>query len=215
MSNLIIFAFLASAYIVAEASFGLHNPHHSIHPLCDKAADIVFLVDDSRSIWYEHFAQELDFVQRLSARFHISSYKTRFAAVAFSSGVREIFPFGRFDTQYEVRNALGSIYQSSGSTTDTYKGIQYVREYIFPHARTDGGSQERVQARREATLAKLSGIQIFVIGIGKYLEPYHLEELASEPAARYLYSVSSFPKLLNVDLRIAEQVCLGRKAFIL
>ncbi|KAK3793901.1 hypothetical protein RRG08_033477 [Elysia crispata] len=217
MASLIRVTIFASLCVLTRAFYDPVRPGYRSRPKCGKSADIVFLVDDSRSIWFKHFNQEIDFVQRLITRFHVSSYKTRFAALTFSSGVREVFPFGRFNTEYEVRHALETIYQSNGGTTDTYKAIEYARDYTFRHARvgvpriliiiTDGGSQERQRAKLEATTAKLAGIQIFVIGIGLYLEPYHLEDLASEPTPRYLYSVSSFPKLLTVDWRIAEQVC--------
>lgn len=69
---------------------------------CIRPTEVAFLLDDSASIWDKHFTEQLNFVKDLVAKFNIGQQTTRIAVAKFSSGVKEEFPFGRYNTVSEV-----------------------------------------------------------------------------------------------------------------
>ena len=54
---------------------------------CSRPAEVVFLVDTSRSIYPLDFPHELSFVQQMIGQFDVSPNTTRVAVISFSNGV--------------------------------------------------------------------------------------------------------------------------------
>ncbi|KAH9489337.1 hypothetical protein Btru_051673 [Bulinus truncatus] len=185
---------------------------------CSHPADIVFLVDDSRSIWGPDFRKELDFVRYLVGQFEVSENKTRVALATFSEGVREQFPLWKFNSASQIQLVVDQIVQYNGGTTDIFAALRYARENLFKDARpnvphiiiliTDGVSQRENETLTEATLTKAKGIDILVIGVGS-MDVRQLKLMASQPAEDFFFTVSNFPDLTNIKSLVATQACQG------
>jgi len=124
-------------------------------------ADIVFVLDESGSIWGPHFQEQLRFVNSVVDSFDIATGKTQIGVETFASDVRIHFHLGQFTSSGSLRDAVASIAQRRGAT-ETAMALERMRTEMFStaHARsevphvaiviTDGESEDPVATAIEA-----------------------------------------------------------------
>lgn len=79
-----------------------------------KPADIVFVIDESSSIWPVHFVKLRQFIGNLTDSFDIGLNQTRIAAVTFSDKVTHRFSLDDYKNEEDVRKAVKRIDQKTG-----------------------------------------------------------------------------------------------------
>jgi len=185
---------------------------------CSQPADIAFLLDDSRTIWGPDFTRMMSFCKQLVREFTVDTQSVRVAAVTFSRGVQEQWGFGDHNTQAKVSNAFDSIRQSSGDRTETWLGLDYVRQTTFKNSLqgvpkiliiiSDGVSHDRVATFNAAQAVQAAGIEIIVIGVGDdRMDKQQLQEIASPPTDEHFFTVTQFPDLSTIEALVAQKAC--------
>ena len=187
--------------------FGLFGGPNAKNGRGSRYADVVYIMDDSGSIDRSDFQLGLKALRLLIDR-HSTSDK--YAAVKFSSNAQILFPFV---SSSQAKQKLMSVPYTAGSTY-TASALRLARTGLFRNPNsgvrspnsmlvavviTDGGSN--VNATRtlpEADTLKAIGAQVFVIGIGNYING--IEELANMASNKYthLFRVESMGSFVDI-----------------
>ncbi|KAL8560062.1 hypothetical protein ACOMHN_041531 [Nucella lapillus] len=184
---------------------------------CKRPADIVFLVDTSRYIYYRDFPLEKEFVQEVMQQFDVSPSTTRFAVVSYSQGYREEFGLGKYMSADSLSYAVGRIPFSQGGRMDSDQAIRYARDLLTRQDRqgavrviiyiTSGRATDRYKALEEAGKVKKEGILLFAVGAGRYLYNDELSQLATRNTKEFVHSVNNFTALHALGKDLGQRVC--------
>ena len=186
-----------------------------------KPADVVFLLDESSSIWIEHFTVNLKkFIKDIIHIFEISPTLTRIGALTFGNYPRLAFRLNDFTTEEEVIKAVDDIDQRGGNT-DTAGALKYMREKMFETQYggrkneiqigiviTDGESDNPTATALQARLAREQGIHLFAIGVGNAQEA-ELKNIASQPSDKFVFRVTNYGHLDTIKEMMALRTCKG------
>lgn len=190
-----------------------------------KGIDLVFLLDTSRSIWGPDFRKQLKFVENMVDEFKIGPDKhdTRVGVVTFAQTFWTQFYLRSYLDKRRVKTAIRYIRHKNGYRTNTASALKFLHSYMFhkryggrPHANhvaiiiTDGRSQKREATLEAARIAREKGIQIFAIGVGRFLDIEELEGMGSEPTGQHVFTVSSYSALGGIKDRLPSNACEGR-----
>lgn len=179
-------------------------------------ADLVFVLDESGSIWGPHFTQQLDFVQSTIEAFDVGFNRTHVGVLTFGTNNRVIFHLGKYTEEAELKKAVKAIKQARGETY-THLALKRLREDMFakqysrPWVRhvaiviTDGESNYPRETEREAQLCHDENIQVFAVGVGTAVVQKELEAIASSPDL--VFKVDSYEALDSLRLILAWKAC--------
>ena len=195
----------------------LNNMFLFSYPVCQACIDLAFVIDASGSIEASgrgNFKRCLNFVKRLVASFKISPRYARVGAVVYSSKARRMFGFKRYFKKRELMKAIDRIPYLRRGTRTGY-ALWYAQRYLFRGQRrrckrvlivmTDGRSSDRVRSRAKAL--HRSGINTFVIGIGKNYNMRQLIQIASSKRNVYVARFRNLPNIVRV---IKSKACKGK-----
>jgi collagen type VI alpha len=183
---------------------------------CGNPADIVFVLDESGSIWGPHFTKQLEFVEHVVDTFDVRPGKTHIGVLTFGTEVRIIFNVGEIRGESELKAAIKGIKQMRGET-HTHEALRRTRVEMFSGAHTrpnvphivivitDGESNFPDRTAVEAGLAHGEGLQIFAIGVGQQVNREELEAIASEPDM--VFQVDDYSVLDGLRQRLAWRAC--------
>lgn len=181
---------------------------------CNNPADVVFVLDESGSIWGPHFTDQLNFVQDIVESFDVRPNKTRFGAMTFATEPRVIFHLGDYHTHKELKDNIRVIEQKRGETYSD-KALNLLRTEMFVKARswvprvaifiTDGESNYPEDTAKAAKLAHQAGIQIFAVGVGPYVNKDELLTIAGSPDS--VFQVDSYAVLETLRDMLAWKTC--------
>ncbi|XP_069134272.1 collagen alpha-3(VI) chain-like [Argopecten irradians] len=181
--------------------------------------DIAFVVDSSSSIWEVDFQTQIRFIEDVVRRFDVSPNDVQFAAVSYSTYVRDEFKFNDNTNQSDVIKDVSKIRYSEGPATRTYKGIERMRKYLFAPGNgarddaihvgiilTDGttnpGGYDKLSSRmgkaetqNQAKLIKDDNTYLFAVGIGSSVNMDELRGIASDPDDTFVIKVDSYNDL--------------------
>ncbi|KAL8560061.1 hypothetical protein ACOMHN_041530 [Nucella lapillus] len=204
----VVLMLIMSCYGLAAAAAG--QP-------CSRPADLVFLVDTSRSIYPPDFPRQLQFVQKMIGQFNVSSGATRVAAVSFSTGYREEFQLDTYRTAEAMQEGVGNIAFTMGFTTDTADAIRHARDVILRQARpdvtriiiciTDGKSSSKADTVAEAEKTRKAGILVFAVGVGSRVDYWELGQIATRNNKEFVHTARDFKSLSSISLLLAYQTC--------
>ncbi|XP_029656529.1 collagen alpha-4(VI) chain-like [Octopus sinensis] len=144
-------------------------------------ADIVFIIDGSRSIFPPDFKEQIEFLKSFVDHFIIGNNGMRFGVVTFGDKVIMDNTFGltQYTSKEQLINRLSNIKfrHEHGTSTQTDLAIEYARETLFTEARldtkkiaiviTDGLSTKPKKTAEEAMKMRNGEIVILAIGVGK------------------------------------------------
>uniref|UniRef100_A0A8B9QCN7 VWFA domain-containing protein n=1 Tax=Apteryx owenii TaxID=8824 RepID=A0A8B9QCN7_APTOW len=155
-------------------------------------ADIVFLVDSSKSIRPAEFQKVKDFMQSFVTKVDVGLDNVRIGLLQFSSEIREEFQLDRYSTMTDLQRAIQEMQQIKTRTLtgkaltfaasyfDRYRGGRpELKQYLI--VITDGKSQDPVKIPARAIRDK--GITIYAIDMLKANNSQLLEIVANLPAA--------------------------------
>ncbi|XP_050394464.1 collagen alpha-1(XII) chain isoform X2 [Patella vulgata] len=187
---------------------------------CGLTADVVFLIDDSGSIWKPNFVKQLQFVANLVSTFDIGVNKTRVGAATFSRGYRKEFLLNTHTDKKSVLQAIRDIVYSYGYRTDTGNALRFARKVVFRSKNgarsflpqiviltTDGGSSNSRLTLMEARKLRDHGVKVFAIGVGVRINERELKGIGSRPSEDYTVMVDNFDKLEDIQDRLALKAC--------
>ncbi|XP_060103695.1 collagen alpha-6(VI) chain-like [Heteronotia binoei] len=185
-------------------------------PECEVHADLVFLIDGSRSIWPLDFDKMKTFLKELLDQ--ISYNKNMQVGMAqFSDNYNEEFPLHGNSSKSELQEKISNVSMMKGESTYIGKALKEVKTFFSPSRRritrhiqpmllviTDGESDDEV-AQPAEDLRK-EGVEIYAIGVGE-VKDITLQKIAGSPERKY--KIANFPGLKNIKKRITNQMCNG------
>ncbi|XP_013409329.1 cartilage matrix protein [Lingula anatina] len=192
--------------------------------ICGQPADIVFVIDGSRSIWPVDFKERMiGFLKSFIKEFNIQDdgSGTRIGAMVFSSDTpyQTKIEFNLKDhfSRESLNKAIDKIQQTKGQTR-TDIALQIVREQMFTRENgarigevpqiaivlTDGNSDFEEKTAKQAALTKAKGIKVFAIGIGK-VDEKELKVIATGPDE--VITVGDFSALAGIKRELSIKTC--------
>lgn len=187
------------------------------NPSCEAAIEMMLVLDGSGSIFARDFRTMQGFSQDLAGSFVISPAGAHVGVVQFSGEGQGRLEIGLSDDAAAVKSAIDSMMQIEGFT-DIQEGIQLGQGEIAAHSRpgvphilivlTDG-QQEGAPGDpvAEAQSARNAGTEVFAIGVGGGPNLDQLNAIASDPAARHVFSVENFDGLASVLNQLVANTC--------
>ncbi|XP_060706238.1 collagen alpha-6(VI) chain [Hemiscyllium ocellatum] len=194
--------------------------HHVIRDMCAKeacskldVADIIFLIDGSRSIWIVDFNKMKKFIETLINSTEVGETRVQVGLIQFSSQTRLEFQLDQYHDKAELLKALRNV-QQLDEQTRTGHALTYTAEYFDsskggrPNERqyliviTDGEAEDQVYAPAKAIRDK--GVTIFAIGIINANNTQLVEIAGSQDK---VYHVENFDALKDLDKLISFEVC--------
>ncbi|XP_023932357.1 matrilin-4-like [Lingula anatina] len=193
-------------------------------PCQTQKIDLVFVVDESTSIWQPNFMKQLKFLSRITEDFEIGQNATQIGVLTFATNARDQFYLNKYRTGKEVREAIKKIVQPDTFSTNTHKAINLMRMDYFlskngdrpdvPNVAvviTDGKSRNQLATKKEAAEAKNQGITMVAVGIGKQYSLNELRNIASDhaemPGEKMVFTVENYDTLADLKEQISRIVC--------
>ncbi|XP_029635149.1 collagen alpha-1(XII) chain-like isoform X1 [Octopus sinensis] len=183
-----------------------------------KAANIMFVLDSSSSIWIVDYKKQLKYVQRLVDNFNVGVGKSQVSvgAITFSDRAHLEFSLDQYTDSQQVRKAIDNIPYRTGQT-NTAEALQVLRSELKPKLQsssspfiaiviTDGKSRDTKATKKEAKLLHKLGVHVYAIGVGSNYDLEELKAIASDPVNN-VYQVTSYSALQEINKDFGVKPC--------
>ncbi|GAB1608201.1 collagen alpha-1(XII) chain-like [Argonauta hians] len=182
-------------------------------------AEIVFILDDSRSIYPPDFVKMVNFLKNFVGIFTISPNSVRVAVVTYGDKIirKNTFSLDKYSDEASLIEGISKVKFApvDGSSTETGKAIKYAREKVFVFARkgiqkigiviTDGASSAPWETEEQAKRAKSEGINMIAIGVGSRVSRDELNLIASSPSD--VFEIKTYAMLEAIKKKLGMQTC--------
>ncbi|XP_060937286.1 collagen alpha-6(VI) chain [Limanda limanda] len=189
-------------------------------------ADIVFIVDDSTNIGRDNFRLVRNFLHSTVSGFDVGPDKVRVGIVLNSNVPSAQVYLSTFEDKTDLLNFIKILPHHGG---DTYTGaaLNFTRENLFIKAngsRLQKGVQRvavvvtladsKDDVSRAAALLRRENVTVYSVGV-QHAHWSQLEEMASHPVSKHMFTVDSFVKLKSFEQNLQKIVCFNilREAF--
>uniref|UniRef100_A0A452SMX8 VWFA domain-containing protein n=1 Tax=Ursus americanus TaxID=9643 RepID=A0A452SMX8_URSAM len=185
----------------------------------NKRADLVFIIDSSRSVNTHDYAKVKEFIVDILQFLDIGPDVTRVGLLQYGSTVKNEFSLKTFKRKSEVERAVKRMRHLSTGTM-TGLAIQYALNIAFSEAEgarplrenvlrvimivTDGRPQDSVA--EVAAKARDTGILIFAIGVGQ-VDLNTLKAIGSEPHEDHVFLVANFSQMESLTSVFQNKLC--------
>uniref|UniRef100_A0A2K5E9W5 Matrilin 2 n=1 Tax=Aotus nancymaae TaxID=37293 RepID=A0A2K5E9W5_AOTNA len=185
----------------------------------NKRADLVFIIDSSRSVNTHDYAKVKEFIMDILQFLDIGPDVTRVGLLQYGSTVKNEFSLKTFKRKSEVERAVRRMRHLSTGTM-TGLAIQYALNIAFSEAEgarplrenvprvimivTDGRPQDSVA--EVAAKARNTGILIFAIGVGQ-VDFNTLKAIGSEPHEDHVFLVANFSQIETLTSVFQKKLC--------
>ncbi|XP_023929921.1 matrilin-2 [Lingula anatina] len=183
----------------------------------DVKADVLFVIDESRSVGPINFEKVKKFLADLVLQLPVAQDKIRVGVLSFTQIVHPRISLNEFDKPRDVADAILNM-SYHGRRTNIAAALWYAQQTSFSKASgdrstapnllflfTDGRSRQRqISAAANATKA---GIEIFTIGIGSNVSIPQITQLASEPKIDHVFTVAGFDALATIKSTLGAKFC--------
>ncbi|XP_045416673.1 matrilin-2 isoform X3 [Lemur catta] len=186
----------------------------------DKQADLVFIIDSSRSVNTHDYEKVKEFIVDILQFLDIGPDVTRVGLLQYGSTVKNEFSLKTFKRKIEVERAVRRMRHLSTGTM-TGLAIQYALNIAFSEAEgarplrenvprvimivTDGRPQDSVA--EVAAKARDTGILIFAIGVGQ-VDFNTLKAIGSEPHEDHVFLVANFSQIETLTSVFQRKLCI-------
>nr|KAF6405247.1 matrilin 2 [Rousettus aegyptiacus] len=186
----------------------------------NKRADLVFIIDSSRSVNTHDYAKVKEFIVDILQFLDIGPDITRVGLLQYGSTVKNEFSLKTFKRKSEVERAVKRMRHLSTGTM-TGLAIQYALNIAFSEAEgarplrenvlrvimivTDGRPQDSVA--EVAAKARDTGILIFAIGVGQ-VDLNTLKAIGSEPHEDHVFLVANFSQMESLISVFQNKLCM-------
>lgn len=187
-----------------------------------KKADIIFLVDSSKSISKDNFRSMKTFMESVVNQTTVGKDLTRFGVILYSTDVKSVFTLDKYSSKQDVLQAISAL-EALNQDTYTGKALAYAVDFFdkehggrpasqVPQVLmviTDGDATD--YPRLEASSKKLRDKDITVLSIGvKGADKSQLETMTGGISSRVFY-VHSFDALETLYKNITDVFCNSTK----
>ncbi|XP_064621773.1 cartilage matrix protein-like isoform X2 [Lineus longissimus] len=188
-----------------------------------KKADIVFIMDESSSIYPQPFNDQKLFISKLIDHFDIGPEGTRVGLLSFASTPRPVFDPKTFKDKESMEKTVMAIRQKGGNTY-TWDVLDMARQRSFTTRAgsrmgdssvpkiaiviTDGNSQEPLETAKAAQDLRNVGVVIYAIGVGREATISQRELIAISGNKNNVFRVESYDKLKNIENDILDKACV-------
>ena len=192
---------------------------------CSSPADVIFLLDGSKSMAPEDFQKQLEFVKSFIDDMDVSSDRVRVGVTTFSTKIHTAFALNTYTNKQDVKAAISNIAYPQGRT-HTWLALEYLRKYAFTIDNggrvgvpkiaiilTDGGSNEKDKTLADAKLLHHDPIRVYAIGVGRGINKQELDAIASK--SENIYLVPDFKALKTIEDSVKKNVCKKGKNSLL
>uniref|UniRef100_UPI0037E81BC1 collagen alpha-1(VII) chain n=1 Tax=Semicossyphus pulcher TaxID=241346 RepID=UPI0037E81BC1 len=181
-------------------------------------ADIVFLVDQSRSVGQTSFSVVKDFISAVVSSFKDSvmgAEGVRFGVTVFGDVPRMRIALTDYSSQEEVLRAVRDLPYEGGSRR-TGDALQFLVDTVFSPAisrdhapkiavlLTNGRSEDQVDAA--ATAVADNGISLFSVGV-RGADESELRRIVSEPHEEHILLGADYSLLETILPKLSRRVC--------
>ncbi|XP_073650711.1 matrilin-2 isoform X5 [Tursiops truncatus] len=193
----------------------------------NKRADVVFIIDSSRSVNTHDYAKVKEFIVDILQFLDVGPDVTRVGLLQYGSTVKNEFSLKTFKRKSEVEHAVKRMRHLSTGTM-TGLAIQYALNIAFSEAEgarplrenvprvimivTDGRPQDSVA--EVAAKARDTGILIFAIGVGQ-VDFNTLKAIGSEPHEDHVFLVANFSQMESLTSVFQNKLCTVHMCSIL
>ncbi|XP_067023578.1 protocadherin Fat 4-like isoform X2 [Acropora muricata] len=191
-----------------------------IRDVCQTSVDLAFILDSSGSVGSYNFNLVKNFVKNVVDFFNIGKAGTHVAVVTYSTNTKLEFNLKAYYTKSSIKTAVGKI-SYRGGWTYTANSLDYVRKNIFATSQgmrpdqsipkvtvllTDGYSNGRSVADPAKQLRD-KGVNIFSVGVGRYVNPKELNTIATDPDSTHVFRLNSFSDLAGWVDKLSAVSC--------
>ncbi|XP_059508798.1 collagen alpha-6(VI) chain-like [Stegostoma tigrinum] len=179
----------------------------------DRQADIIFLIDGSKSIAQHDFQKMKSFVISFVNKSNIAPNRVQLGLIQYSTEVKLMFRLNTFFLKNDLYRAIGDM-QKIASDTHTGKALNFAVDY-FDEAEggrpnvpqyliviTDGRAQDEVL--QPATAIRNKGIIVVAVGVGNIDYKQLLEIGGSQDK---VHSIENFDLLKDQEDKIYWETC--------
>ncbi|XP_041649561.1 collagen alpha-6(VI) chain [Cheilinus undulatus] len=181
-------------------------------------ADIIFLVEGSRSIWLEDFKSMKKFMTSLVNQTNVGKDNVRFGAIMFGNDPHNVFTLKEYQSKREVLRAIAAL-MSLDENTYTSKALEFTLPYFNAEhggradlhvpqillVITDGDATDAVNLVPPSKALQDAGINVFSVGVGK-LNQTQLKIMAGNDQSR-VFNVDNFKALEGLYKNISQELC--------
>ncbi|XP_008571747.1 PREDICTED: integrin alpha-2 [Galeopterus variegatus] len=193
---------------------------------CPSLIDVVVVCDESNSIYPWEAVK--NFLEKFVQGLDIGPTKTQVGLIQYANEPRVVFNLNTFKTKDEMTIATSQTFQHGGDLTNTFKAIQFARDYAYSAASggrpsatkvmvvvTDGESHDGSMLKAVIDQCNKDNILRFGIAVLGYLNRNALDTknlikeikaIASIPTERYFFNVSDEAALLEKAGTLGEQI---------
>ncbi|GAB1606718.1 collagen alpha-5(VI) chain-like [Argonauta hians] len=202
--------------IYLNACKAITEPPQNVQRVCtNTSADVFFLLDSSSSIQKDEFTKQLNIVEDIVKRYSIGADKIRIGLSVFSNQYQSVIDF---NNMYQKSDVIAKIRNTPyiGGSTKTGYALRRIREEIFNRNSrrkrfiiifTDGQSEKRNQTIHEASLLKQNGVNIFMVGVGPFVDENEMDLVSSWPSSEYVYGFEDMDELARKVEQFSSVTC--------
>uniref|UniRef100_A0A8D2LWT9 VWFA domain-containing protein n=1 Tax=Varanus komodoensis TaxID=61221 RepID=A0A8D2LWT9_VARKO len=187
-------------------------------PECDIQAEVVFLIDGSKSVPREDFERMKNFLKELIKKIEYKS-ELQFGMAQFSESYKEEFSLGDYLSKENLMEKINNVSMLFGKKTYIGVALTGVQELYKSRRRrsatsameqkllliTDGKSDDGVA--KPAEVLRKQGVGIYAIGVGEVNE-MQLQQITGFPDRKY--TIDMFSDLPNVTTQLIRDWCKKR-----
>lgn len=183
---------------------------------CTKT-DILFLIDDSASVFNAGFTYAKSVAKKLVDCLTIGQYETRVALMTFGSTVSTRFNFGSHTDQATVKSAIAGTQFRGEGRTDIANALNEARNMMGSNPTdtldvvivlTDGKSNTAVYSASAAI--HTANVYVFAMGIGNDEDSPNLQTIARNPNADYHVVSNDYFDLHAKVSKLITGLCIGK-----
>ncbi|XP_061170095.1 mucin-5AC-like [Saccostrea echinata] len=179
-------------------------------------ADILFLLDSSRSEGFYNFELQKNFVSKFVTFLNIGPNDAQVSVGTFSTHANSFFLLNSYHNQYSLLNAIARIPYLPGGTHTDY-ALYMAEHYTFTpkngdrltapnivYVLTDGESDSQYHTHIAAQHLKGTGAKVFAIGVG-HVSMNELIAMATDH--EHVFTVNSFTDLESIQHLVQATYC--------
>ncbi|XP_073439497.1 integrin alpha-2 isoform X1 [Dendrobates tinctorius] len=193
---------------------------------CSSYIDIAIVCDGSNSIY--PWSAVRNFLEKFVEGLDIGPTKTQVSLIQYGNYPDIMFKMNTYKNKETMRRAISAINQMGGDQTNTFKAIDYTRQYAFsadyggrPNANkvmvviTDGESHDNALLKEVISRCEQDKITRFGIAVLGYYNRYSIDSknliseikaITSDPKERFFFNVSDEVALLDQAGTLGERI---------
>ncbi|XP_056012043.1 mucin-2-like isoform X2 [Ostrea edulis] len=210
------FIFIAFSVLGITLFISIHALPRRSQACAAAPADILFLLDSSRSEGASNFEVQKEFVSKFVSVLNIGPYDAQVSVSSISTIAYSFFTLNTYHNKYSLLNAIARVPYKPGGT-NTFYALDMAEQYTFtqqhgdrPNAPnivyvlTDGYSSNHFATHQAAQHLKGKGVKVFAIGIGR-VSLSELIDMATDH--EHVFTVDNFSDLPSIQHLVQATYC--------